>query len=146
MRIALAVRDGAPGFGALQGVLARDLPRFAGRAPGLHVQTVELREQQDLARGLDESCLVIQGPPGTGKTFTGRAVDPAFAEQGKRVGVTAFSHNAIDNLLRRDRARRRTSTASVRGAQDRAGSAEYDGASSSRRRRQAPASTARTTS
>ena len=42
----------------------------------------------------------IQGPPGTGKTFTGAHMIRTLVNAGKRVGVTAMSHAAIDNLMR----------------------------------------------
>jgi predicted RecB family nuclease len=50
---------------------------------------------------LDKSVLPIQGPPGTGKTYTGAHMILALTRQGKRVGVTAVSHKAIENLLKR---------------------------------------------
>ncbi len=50
--------------------------------------------------GLDESVLSIQGPPGTGKTYNGAQMIRAALDAGMRVGVTAFSHAAIHNLLR----------------------------------------------
>lgn len=48
---------------------------------------------------LDHSFVPIQGPPGTGKTFTGAHVIRTLVKAGKRVGVTAMSHRAIDNLM-----------------------------------------------
>lgn len=48
---------------------------------------------------LDRSFVPIQGPPGTGKTFTGAHVIHALVKAGARVGVTAMSHHAIDNLM-----------------------------------------------
>ena len=48
---------------------------------------------------LDRSFVPIQGPPGTGKTFTGAHVIHTLVKAGKRVGVTAMSHPAIDNLI-----------------------------------------------
>lgn len=48
---------------------------------------------------LDRSFVPIQGPPGTGKTFTGAHVIRALVKTGRRVGVTAMSHHAIDNLM-----------------------------------------------
>ncbi|MFP5488399.1 MAG: TM0106 family RecB-like putative nuclease, partial [Acidimicrobiia bacterium] len=48
---------------------------------------------------LDRSYVPVQGPPGTGKTFTGAHVIRTLVQQGKRVGVTATSHQAIDNLV-----------------------------------------------
>ncbi len=49
--------------------------------------------------GLDGTCVAVQGPPGTGKTFRGARQIHALIKAGKRVGITAFSHHAIDNLL-----------------------------------------------
>jgi len=53
------------------------------------------------ALSLNKSVLAIQGPPGTGKTYTGAHMILALAKQGKRIGVTAVSHKAIENLLKR---------------------------------------------
>ena len=58
------------------------------------------RTLRALAHGLDKSTLVIQGPPGTGKTYTGARLIIDLVRAGKRVGVTALSHKAIDNLCR----------------------------------------------
>ncbi|MEQ1698708.1 MAG: AAA domain-containing protein, partial [Ilumatobacteraceae bacterium] len=49
---------------------------------------------------LDRSCVPIQGPPGTGKTWMGAHIALALVRAGKRVGITAMSHHAIDNMLR----------------------------------------------
>ncbi|MBV8809532.1 MAG: TM0106 family RecB-like putative nuclease, partial [Acidobacteriaceae bacterium] len=48
---------------------------------------------------LDQSYLFIQGPPGTGKSTKGSEVIAQLLKDGKRVGVTANSHKAIQNLL-----------------------------------------------
>jgi predicted RecB family nuclease len=50
--------------------------------------------------GLDRSVLPIQGPPGTGKTFNAARIVTAALAAGKRVGITAPSHAAIENVLR----------------------------------------------
>ena len=50
--------------------------------------------------GLDRSVLPVQGPPGTGKTFRGARMIVAALAAGRRVGITAQSHAAIQNLLR----------------------------------------------
>jgi len=42
---------------------------------------------------------VIQGPPGTGKTWTGARLVVSLIASGKRVGIAANSHKAINNLL-----------------------------------------------
>jgi predicted RecB family nuclease len=99
LRLAVAVRDGDVRYRALQRVLAGDAPRFAGIAPGAQIQTTELAAQRRLARALEESTLVVQGPPGTGKTWLGARLIVDLIADGKRVGVTAMSHKAINNLL-----------------------------------------------
>jgi predicted RecB family nuclease len=50
--------------------------------------------------GLDRSVLPVQGPPGTGKTFRAARIVVAALTAGKRVGITAPSHAAIENVLR----------------------------------------------
>ena len=45
----------------------------------------------------------MQGPPGTGKTFRGARMIVAALAAGRRVGITAQSHAAVQNLLRRHR-------------------------------------------
>jgi hypothetical protein len=48
---------------------------------------------------LDADYLCIQGPPGTGKTFVGSHAAAALIQAGRRVGVLAHSHAAVNNLL-----------------------------------------------
>lgn len=50
--------------------------------------------------GLDRSILPVQGPPGTGKTHWAARMIVAALGEGRRVGVTAPSHAAIQTLLR----------------------------------------------
>jgi uncharacterized protein len=49
--------------------------------------------------GLDHSVLPVQGPPGTGKTFRGARMIVAALAAGRRVGITAPSHAAVQNML-----------------------------------------------
>lgn len=49
---------------------------------------------------LDDSYLAVQGPPGTGKTFVGARVISHLVSAGWRIGVTAQSHEVVENLLR----------------------------------------------
>ncbi|HLR56253.1 MAG TPA: TM0106 family RecB-like putative nuclease [Actinomycetales bacterium] len=49
---------------------------------------------------LDDSYLAVQGPPGTGKTFVGARVIAHLVAAGWKIGVTAQSHEVIENLLR----------------------------------------------
>ena len=59
----------------------------------------EVDEISPLVAALDSSYLAVQGPPGTGKTYqASRAIYDAVIS-GKRVGICATSHAAIENLL-----------------------------------------------
>jgi uncharacterized protein len=81
-------------------VLRRDLPTFtSGAGPAGGVFSDDLDEMSDWASHLDHSYVAIQGPPGTGKTYRGAHLVLSLIRSGKRVGITAMSHHAIDNLL-----------------------------------------------
>jgi predicted RecB family nuclease len=59
-------------------------------------------DKDELARWVTElegSVLAVQGPPGTGKTYRGAHMAKELVTAGKRVGIMAMSHNAIDNFL-----------------------------------------------
>jgi predicted RecB family nuclease len=86
-RLAMALLTGEPprfrdGRGPLEGIFRDDLPSI--------YQWVD---------DLDESFVAFQGPPGTGKTYSGSHVIHHLISAGKRVGVVAMSHPAIDNLM-----------------------------------------------
>lgn len=86
---------------ATEALLRRDLPQFSnsgGPANGLFTDDVE--EMRLWARNLDNSYVAVQGPPGTGKTYRAAHMAHSLVTAGKRIGITAFSHRAIDNLLR----------------------------------------------
>ncbi len=81
-------------------LLRRDLPRFLPEmGPGSGGFTDEVISITRWAPELDGSYVAIQGPPGTGKTFRGAHIVLSLILAGKRVGITAMSHPAIDNLL-----------------------------------------------
>ena len=48
---------------------------------------------------MKNACLSIQGPPGTGKTYTSAKIIIELMKDGKKVGVSSNSHEAIKNLL-----------------------------------------------
>src|SRR5688572_1251087 len=98
-RVADAVIDGRPDYAAVRALIRRDLPRVRDRQPGATLQTSDLAAQRSLLAALDASYLVIQGPPGTGKTWTGARLIVSAIASGKRVGVAATSHKAINTLL-----------------------------------------------
>jgi predicted RecB family nuclease len=54
-----------------------------------------------IAASLSRSVLAVQGPPGAGKTYAAAKTIAALVAAGRRVGVTANSHQVIINLLER---------------------------------------------
>ncbi len=81
-------------------LLRAEPPRFVGgHGPVDGRFTDDLDDICRWVQHLDHSCVAIQGPPGTGKTFTGAHIVHALVSKNKRVGITAMSHAAIDNLL-----------------------------------------------
>jgi predicted RecB family nuclease len=81
-------------------LLRRELPRFvAGEGPADGRFLGDLDEMRRWAPHLDNSYVAVQGPPGTGKTYSGANLIVELIRSGQRVGITAFSHSAIDNLL-----------------------------------------------
>ena len=81
-------------------LLRRNLPVFAGdNGPAGGVFPSDIGDLAGLVVHLESSCLAIQGPPGTGKTYSGARLISALVAAGRRVGICAFSHNAIDNLI-----------------------------------------------
>lgn len=81
-------------------ILRRDPSRFLpGKGPTDGRFVAGYEAICEWAPHLDDSYVPVQGPPGTGKTFTGAHVVRTLVAQGKRVGITAMSHQAIDNLM-----------------------------------------------
>ena len=81
-------------------LLLRKTPRLKS-LPGLPVADVgdALGAITEAVVDLDNSVLAIQGPPGSGKTFIGSRVIKELVDKGKKVGVVANSHSAIENLM-----------------------------------------------
>jgi uncharacterized protein len=81
-------------------LLARERPRFVdGFGPAGGLFSDDLESALRWVGQLDESYVAVQGPPGSGKTYSGSHIIYALIKSGKRVGITAMSHAAIDNLL-----------------------------------------------
>lgn len=92
--------DGArPPSRAALSILRRELPRFRGWALPEEGFSDDLEEMKEWVLHLDDTCVAIQGPPGTGKTFTGARLIHHLVLHGRRVGVTALGHAAIDKLV-----------------------------------------------
>ncbi|MEX2124813.1 MAG: TM0106 family RecB-like putative nuclease [Woeseia sp.] len=97
----------APGpHRAARDLILRRPPRLIPESRGLGTRAPasppgdEVATACRLGRELDHGVLPIQGPPGTGKTFTGSHMIVDLIRAGKKVGVTAVSHEVIRNLLR----------------------------------------------
>lgn len=81
-------------------ILARTPAQFAqGVGPPGEEFRPDLDAILEWVPKLEGSCVPIQGPPGTGKTYTGSHVVRELVNAGKRVGILAMSHHAIDNLV-----------------------------------------------
>ncbi len=88
-------------FSAARDILLRNVPRILDHSRGerLHGDHVELEAVKSVARRLDGSYLFIQGPPGSGKTYVGARIIVDLVHRGFRVGISASSHKAIENML-----------------------------------------------
>ena len=81
-------------------MLRNEPSRFIpGGGPTDGTFTSDLESIRAWAPQLDRTFVPIQGPPGTGKTFTGAHIVRTLVNEGSRVGITAMSHQAIDNLM-----------------------------------------------
>jgi uncharacterized protein len=93
--------EGNAEYSAAVDLLLRRPPK-CGQVPGAPLvsnteDTVVAIKRLCLA--LDYSTLAIQGPPGSGKTYRATEAILALVRAGRRVGVTANSHQVITSLL-----------------------------------------------
>jgi uncharacterized protein len=100
-RVANEVITDGKRYQAVRDVMASTPPRIKDLAIGGSLQSgaFDLEHAKQLASALDNSYLFMQGPPGSGKTYSGSRMIVHLLQQGKRIGVTANSHKAINNLL-----------------------------------------------
>lgn len=100
--IARSVIDGKESdLGVTIGLLKRQPTQLLPGSPPLGAVERE-RDWQEMAgitKTLDGSYLAVQGPPGTGKTYSAARMILDLVRQNKRVGITAQTFNAVDQLL-----------------------------------------------
>ncbi|MGK2956916.1 MAG: DEAD/DEAH box helicase, partial [Acidimicrobiales bacterium] len=121
-------------FRAVSDVVAKVPSRFSGIEAGTQLGGSDESGSDAavrLAQLLDSSYLAVQGPPGSGKTFTGARLIVALVQAGHRVGITAHSHKAIDNLLDAVCARAKAEGVDLRAVRKVGESASSDSASGS---------------
>lgn len=103
------IRSAAEHFGSDQHPLLKNLlDRARPSGPGLS-STGPLRIDKEtfpqagirICLAMENSVLCIQGPPGTGKTTTGAEIIADLLAQGKKVGITSNSHEAINHLAKK---------------------------------------------
>ena len=81
-------------------LLEASQPRFIdGGGPSDGVFTDDLESARTWVTQLDNSYVAVQGPPGAGKTYMGAHLIYTLIKSGARVGITAMSHSAVENLL-----------------------------------------------
>jgi uncharacterized protein len=74
-------------------------PPRVGQAPGDRIAADGADAAPDLVLRLQDSVLPVQGPPGSGKTYIGAEMILSLLRAGRRVGIVAFTHKALTNLL-----------------------------------------------
>ena len=87
---------------AAEAILLRTRPRISSIEAGAALTSSAENTPEELVEliaGLDHSYLPVQGPPGTGKTWSTAQAIVELTQRGLKVGVTAFSHRAIRNLV-----------------------------------------------
>ncbi|MDA7444937.1 TM0106 family RecB-like putative nuclease [Candidatus Pelagibacter ubique] len=96
------IQNDGKNYKSIMDMLERNNPDIKG----LKKNTILIDPNKDLnaqsikiVKDLNNSYLTIQGPPGTGKTYTSASMIIALIKDGKRVGVTSNSHEAIKTLL-----------------------------------------------
>lgn len=100
-KVIAMVNLGDPNILAVEQFVTKSVPLFSDHRKRILTGKANLVDQTtDAISNLTNSTLIIQGPPGTGKTFTCARAICRLVREGKRVGVTSNSHNAITNLLK----------------------------------------------
>lgn len=102
-RAATSFLAGEDKYKAAFSILERALPDIKGLKKGAAIVDGKdlLSSTIHAITNLNNSYIFIQGPPGAGKTYTSAHVICDLLRRGKRIGVTANSHKAIENLLKK---------------------------------------------
>ena len=88
----------------LRGLVAGRIEPSFGPAAALDALSATFNAEQRAAIGralAAQDFLLVQGPPGTGKTRVVAEIARRAAARGERVLITAFTNQAVDNVLRR---------------------------------------------
>lgn len=86
-----------PAFRVGRRLLLRQPPQVPPAATGLD----PVDHATDILLQMDGDYLAIQGPPGAGKSYLGSHLILRLVQKGKKVGITALSHQVITNLLQK---------------------------------------------
>ena len=84
-------------------LLMQNPPRIKGKKPGEDIigSGDLVGETLKAVTNLDHSYLFIQGPPGSGKTHICSQTIVELIRQGKKIGISSNSHQAIHHVLER---------------------------------------------
>jgi uncharacterized protein len=88
-----------PEYRAARDLLLRRPPRGAPPGPLVRQGEAAASAVVRVASRLAGGVLAVQGPPGSGKTWSAARTALELVQSGRRVGLCAFSHKAIANLL-----------------------------------------------
>lgn len=97
-RFSSSIPDDAARYPAIIDILEKRKPRLKN---GAMIRRNPMQDMVSMVRAMDSTYLIVQGPPGTGKTHSSATCIIELLKDGKKVGVSANSHKAIHNLLRK---------------------------------------------
>lgn len=97
-RFSSSIPHDAGKYPAIIDILEKRKPRLKSDAFNLPTSSEAM---VSMVRAMESTYLIVQGPPGTGKTHSSAACIIELLKEGKKVGISANSHKAIHNLLRK---------------------------------------------
>ncbi|MDB4469656.1 TM0106 family RecB-like putative nuclease [Akkermansiaceae bacterium] len=85
---------------ALRDFINRSAPNLVGFRNGEKLADgQDIVSCKDIVSKMESTTLCIQGPPGAGKTYLASHLINHLLKQGKKIGITSNSHDAILNLI-----------------------------------------------